>query len=257
MRILITNDDGVQAPGINVLAAAVAAAGHDVIVVAPSGERSGSGAAMGTVGHGTEIDVQHYDLGNGIPAYSVEGPPALCSLLGFFEVFGPVPDLVLAGVNPGANTGRGLLQSGTVGAILTAADLGISGIAVSQQYPEAGVEQRFATAAEVVVSLLPWLVQQPRKTALNVNVPNALHGELRGFRWGRIAAFGPTKMRMVGPVPGVVQTLVTPREVELRPDTDTALVAAGFVSITSVVTPRATEPFDPAHLFDAHRDRLI
>jgi 5'-nucleotidase len=247
VRILITNDDGVSAPGIAVLAHAVQRAGHDVIVVAPNGERSGSGAAMGTVNHGTEIEVTTHDL-DGITGYAVDGPPALCSLMGFFEVFGPRPDMVLSGVNPGLNTGRGLLQSGTVGAVLTAADLGMSGAALSIDMPAAGEDFHWATAAQAARAVLAWLVDQPRKTAVNVNVPNVVPDQIEGFRWGRIAAFGPTSMSIVGAVPGRVRTVVVPRLVALKPDTDTALVAAGFVSVTTVVTPRAAEPFDASSL---------
>lgn len=255
MRILITNDDGVTAPGIAALARAVATTGHEVIVVAPAEERSGSGAAVGVLGHGTTIHVDEHDLGiAGVRAFGVDGPPACCSLMAFFEVFGPKPDLVLAGVNPGANTGRGLLQSGTVGAVLTAADLGISGAAISQAYPGDGdYEQLFDSAAQIAVTVLDWLITLPRKTALNVNVPNVPIDQIAGFRWGRIAAFGPTSMTMVGSVPGPIQAVVKPRHVELKPDTDTALLTAGFVSITSLVTPRPTDPLDPSKLDEALR----
>ncbi len=247
MRILITNDDGVFAPGISVLAHAVAHAGHDVIVVAPNAERSGSGAAIGTIHDGTEIEVTTTDL-DGITAYAVDGTPAMCSLMGFFEVFGPRPDLVLSGVNPGLNTGRGLLQSGTVGAVLTASDFGISGAALSIDTPTAGGDYQWDTAARAARTVLAWLIDQPRKTAVNVNIPNLAPDEIRGFRWGRLAAFGATSMSMVGDVPGRIRTVVVPRIVELKPDTDTALVTNGYIAMTTVVTPRATEPFDASGL---------
>lgn len=247
MRILITNDDGVFATGISVLAHAAADAGHEVLVVAPDAERSGSGAAMGHVHDGKEVEVTTTDL-DGITAYAIDGPPALCSLMAFFEVFGPRPDLVLSGVNPGLNTGRGLLQSGTVGAVLTAADLGISGAALSIDMPEPGEDFHWTTAAGVARTVLAWLVDQPRKTALNVNIPNLSADRVKGFQWGRLAAFGPTSMSMVGPVPGKVRTVVVPRNVELKPDTDTALVANGYVALTTVVTPRATEAIDPSNM---------
>ena len=79
----------------------------------------------------------------------------------------------------------------------------------------------------------------------NVEAP-----DVKGFRWGRLAAFGPTKMSMVADEPGRIRAVVTPREVELKPDTDTALVADGYVSVTRLVTPRATDPVDPSHLLD-------
>jgi 5'-nucleotidase len=249
-RILVTNDDGVDQPGIASLARALAAAGHDVVVVAPAEERSGSGAAIGHLAHGAQIRVDAHELPGapGIMAYGVDGPPALCTLLGFFEVFGPRPDLVLSGINPGANTGRGLLHSGTVGAVLTGSDLGISGAAISlhQDQTEAGRREHlhWETAATVACSAVEWLVELPRKTALNINVPNLPLAGVLGARWGRISAFGPFSTSIVGTAPGTLAVEVTPRGVALKPDTDTALVHEGYVSVTAVVTPRATEPLD-------------
>jgi 5'-nucleotidase len=165
-------------------------------------------------------------------------------------VFGPPPDLVLSGINPGANTGRGLLQSGTVGAVLTAADLGISGSAISLHLDSAArdrpEERRWETPAAVAVATVEWLRTLPRKTALNVNVPNLPLAELKGARWGRISAFGPFKTQVAGEVPGTLTVVITPRDVALKPDTDTYLVHEGWVTVTSLVTPRPTDPLDPA-----------
>ncbi len=246
-RVLVTNDDGIEATGIAVLAAALAEAGHDVVVAAPRHERSGSGAAVGHLADGTQIEVREHRLATApdVPAYGVDGPPALCSLLGFFEVFGPKPDVVLSGINRGANTGRGLLQSGTVGAVLTAADLGISGAAISLHTDGSG-RPHWATAATVALATLDWLVGLPRKTALNVNVPDVAVPALRGCRWGRISAFGPFATSVVGEVPGLLMVRITPRSVVLKHDTDTALLDEGFVTVTSLLTPRATDPLDVA-----------
>jgi len=244
-RILVTNDDGVDQPGIATLAIALHDMGHDVVVVAPMHERSGSGAAIGHLEHGAAIEVAAHELNDAshVLAYGVDGPPALCSLLGFFGVFGEKPDFVLSGINPGANTGRGLLHSGTVGAVLTASDLGISGAAISIDR-DGGDTLRLDTAAKVAVAVVDWLSDLPRKTALNVNVPNRAVDDVLGVRWGRIAAFGPFATSIVGTVPGTLTVQITPREVELKPDTDTALVHAGYVTVTALVTPRPTEPLD-------------
>jgi 5'-nucleotidase len=245
-RILVTNDDGVTAPGIEALAAALHGAGHDVIVVGPMHERSGSGAAVGHLAHGATIAVEAHRMAAcpDVLAYGVDGPPALCSLLGFFEVFGPKPDLVLSGINRGANTGRGLLQSGTVGAVLTAADLGISGAALSLHMDNDAEDPLWGTAAEVALAAVDWLTTLPRKTALNINVPDLPLAELKGARWGRLSAFGPFATKIAGTVPGHLTVQISPREVTLKPDTDTALVHEGYVTVTSLVTPRATEPLD-------------
>jgi 5'-nucleotidase len=125
VRILVTNDDGVDAPGIKALAAALVADGHDVTVVAPSGDRSGSGAAIGKL-FGTEPPevVRHVwaDL-PGVPVHALDAPPATVVLGATLGAWGDPPDLVASGINPGANTGHLVIHSGTVGAALTAAGL--------------------------------------------------------------------------------------------------------------------------------------
>jgi 5'-nucleotidase len=82
----------------------------------------------------------------------------------------------------------------------------------------------------------------PRKTALNVNIPDLAYDQLRGVRQARISAFGPSSTSVVEVEPGLLRVVVTPREVTLKPDTDTALVADGYVAITSLVSPRAVDP---------------
>jgi 5'-nucleotidase len=126
MRILITNDDGVEAPGIAALAAAAARAGHDVVVAAPPKEASGSSAAITSVEERGRVVVERRSL-PGLPdvtAYAVAGSPGFIAILGLGGGFGPGPDVVLSGVNRGANAGHAVLHSGTVGAAITAAQAG-------------------------------------------------------------------------------------------------------------------------------------
>jgi len=133
MRILVTNDDGVDSAGLHALARALVAAGRDVVVVAPDGEMSGSGAAIGHIHADASIDALPVELPglDGVPAYAVAGPPGLCVLAARLGGFGDPPDMVVSGINPGCNTGRAVLHSGTVGAALTAANFGVRGLAVS------------------------------------------------------------------------------------------------------------------------------
>ncbi|MGH6692172.1 MAG: 5'/3'-nucleotidase SurE, partial [Gammaproteobacteria bacterium] len=133
MRVLVTNDDGVASPGLHALARALVDDGHDVIVVAPDREMSGSAAAIGQVHIEGGIDAERVDLPrlDGVLAYAVAGPPGLCVLTARLGGFGDPPDLVVSGINPGCNTGRAVLHSGTVGAALTAANFGCRGLAVS------------------------------------------------------------------------------------------------------------------------------
>src|SRR3954449_721262 len=138
MRILVTNDDGVDCVGIHVLARRLGALG-DVVVAAPDREYSGAGAALGTL-HLIRPEVRRVTI-DGVPeAWSVTGPPALCVMFARLGVFGAPFDLVVSGINPGANSGRAIYHSGTVGAALTARNGGVSGVAISQAVADVGVE---------------------------------------------------------------------------------------------------------------------
>lgn len=254
-RLLITNDDGAHSPGIHATATALVAAGHDVILVAPSGDRSGWGAAIGTLNHGTEVHVEHYEFPGepDIDAWALDGPPALCVFTTMLGAFGDAPDLVVSGSNNGCNCGRGVLQSGTVGAAMIAQDFGVSALAISQD--DIGPEMLWSSSAAIAVATVAWLLQAPRKTVVNVNVPNLPLQEIEGAQWGRLAAFGTTKTSLLGSPPGPLTVSLTPREVELKPDTDTALVAAGFVSVTGLTGFRAELDQSPAAA-DAINDLL-
>ena len=136
MRILITNDDGVFAPGIAALARGLHAAfgaEHELVVVAPLTDHSGAGAAVGPVYERESIPYEHVDIPGlaDVPTYGIDGSPALAVILGCIEGFGDRPDMIVSGINHGINAGRSALHSGTVGATLTGAQFGIRGLAVS------------------------------------------------------------------------------------------------------------------------------
>lgn len=233
MRILVTNDDGVEAPGLAVLARAMVATGNDVTVVAPLGDRSGSGAGIGPVylEEGVPYEEAVID-GLDAPAYGVDAMPAFAVLAARLGAFGDAPDVIVAGVNPGHNTGRAVLHSGTVGAALTAANFGACGLAVSVAWEE---QPRFDTAAQVAAAALPWLADAPAKTVLNINVPGVPVAELKGVAAARLAPFGTVRSAIVGSDQGRLQVELHQTEVQLDPDTDTALVGAGFVAVTSLI----------------------
>ena len=135
-------------------------------------------------------------------AWAVNGPPGLCVMFARLGVFGPI-DLVVAGINPGANVGRAIYHSGTVGAALTARNGGISGVAVSQAVAGFGVEgqgwdemiadQRWDTAAvvagEVVAAVLAAPLDEP--VVVNVNVPNLPLDEIAGWRHATVGLLPP------------------------------------------------------------------
>ena len=190
MRILVTNDDGVRAPGIAALASVAAATGHDVVVVAPLIDYSGAGAAVGPVHSRAGVDYEAHAIeGLGeMPTYGIDGPPALAVILACVGGFGPRPDIVLSGINHGVNVGRSAMHSGTVGAALTAAHFGLRCLAVSIRWGDDPVP--WETPATMAAALVPVLEGAPAGTTLNLNVPNVGLHELRGLRHGRLGRGG-------------------------------------------------------------------
>lgn len=237
MRLLVTNDDGVHAPGIHVLARALAAAGHDVFVAAPLDDRSGAGAAIGSAFEDGGIEVEEREsLVDGVPVWGIAGPPALAVMSARLGAFGDPPDVVVSGINPGNNTGRAVLHSGTVGAALTGANFGVSGLAVSQATGDPWLAE---TSGLVAVAAMRWLEQQPRGTVLNVNVPNVEPSELRGVRTARLAPFGTTRSTLAASTGTRLHLELRATEEQLSEDTDTMLVLAGYVAVTCLVGVRA------------------
>ena len=248
MRILVTNDDGVDGEGLHVLARALRPHG-EVTIVAPDSEYSGAGASLGPlhlirpVVH--EVQIEGIDV-----AYSVSGPPALCVFFARLGAFGVAPDLVVAGINPGSNVGRSVYHSGTVGAALTARNGGISGVAVSQAVDNWGVEgqadeddvadQRWDTAAAVAEVVVGGLTADPPTPpqVVNINVPNVAIADLKGWRRTEVGAAPPRAMaearleRRPGHTGGYrVRTEWGDAE-PLPPETDGGAVMAGWASVT-------------------------
>ncbi|MBV8297056.1 MAG: 5'/3'-nucleotidase SurE [Acidimicrobiia bacterium] len=240
LRVLVTNDDGIAAPGLAALAAAVAALGHHVVVAAPATDHSGASSAIGPMGgpDGVEVTAVELDgLGlSDVPAFAVDAPPALIVIIGRLGAFGDPPDVVVSGINPGPNTGRSTLHSGTVGAALTAANMGLSGLAVSIG---AGPLIHYETAAAIAAGAVGWVAASPPKTVLNVNVPNVPLAEVRGVRPARLAPFGTVRTTLGETVDGRLQVELRETEEALDPDTDTALVVAGYVAVTPLLGIRA------------------
>ena len=241
MRLLVTNDDGILAPGIAALAAGMVDAGHEVVVAAPADDRSGASAAIGGMRADETIELQQIELEglSGASCYSVVASPALIVIAACLGGFGPPPDAVVSGINAGANTGRAVLHSGTVGAALTAANFGRSGLAVSLAVDG---EYRWSTAADLAVAALGWLAGEPAGTVVNLNVPNLELGDVRGVRQGSLAPFGTVRAAIVEARGGLQIELVGDAdgdgqsgEPDDAPDgSDTALVEAGYASVTSL-----------------------
>jgi 5'-nucleotidase len=236
-HILITNDDGISSPGLSELARIALELGHDVTVAAPRTQSSGASASiLGTQEDGSIRFVpQALESLPEARSFAVDAAPGLIALVAAHGAFGPVPDLVLSGVNRGANVGRAILHSGTVGAALTAGVNGARGLAVSLDVGLDPDEERWSAAAPFVRMLVPLLLDAPEGTVYNLNVPNR-SGELE-LREGPLASFGIVQTTMTAPgtdEEGGVRLSVADFPSDQEPGSDANLLAAGFATVTSI-----------------------
>ena len=257
MRVLVTNDDGIDAPGLAALALAMAELEHDVVAAAPMVDMSGSSAAIGVLGVGDHIGIKRTELDGlaGVEAFGIDGPPALAVMAARLGGFGEPPELVVSGINPGNNTGRATLHSGTVGAALTAANFGASALAVSTGPGVDGAEPGWETPAHFAAAAAEWLAEAPPKTVLNVNTPDIPLDEVRGVRWAELAPFGTVRTTLVDAGADRLQMELRASDRELPPDTDTALVLAGYVAVTVIVGVRAGDRVPVADEIERRRRR--
>ncbi len=177
-RILITNDDGIAAPGLAVLTDIAHALAEEVWVVAPEHDRSGAGQSISL--HTPLRVYQHANR-----RYAVSGTPADCVLFALAEWFGETPpDLVLSGVNCGANISDSVQYSGTVGAVLTAEHMGIPAIALSQAYLNRdGIN--WAPVSVWGERAIRALWQADQSCCWNVNFPACEAEDVSEMRWAR------------------------------------------------------------------------
>jgi len=232
MRILITNDDGIESPGIHALARFIEQAGHEVVVVAPDFDASGTATSLGRISADTPIKVTESPIdGVSGKAYAIAGPPALCVVAGHLEAFGPMPDAVVSGINAGLNTGRSTLHSGTVGAALTAQNFGLRGLAVSLETSE---DWFWETAARLTVDILPALLAGPPRGAVNLNVPARTLEEIRGIRWTGLAEFNSVRSSVSKVVDDHIHFELVDTQYEPGENTDLGAVKAGYASLTSL-----------------------
>ena len=165
------------------------------------GERSGWGAGVGTLDDGSEFSTEQFEIPGyeEISAWSVDGPPAFCVLLtAMLETFGKRPELVISGSNDGANCGRGILHSGTVGSAMIAQNFGLSGIALGQKRTPS--EMIWETSGEVAVAAVNWIVEARRKTVLNINIPNTTIDKIKGVRVAQITQHLEPQTSLTGTV---------------------------------------------------------
>jgi 5'-nucleotidase len=227
-RILVTNDDGVDSPGLAALAVALAPLG-EVTVVAPMKETSAIGHAL-TLHNPLRLERVRDRV------FAVDGTPTDCVTLGVFTVLGSLPDLVVSGINRGLNIGDDVTYSGTVGGALEAVLLGVPGVAVSVDKSDGGWE--FGAAARIATTFAEAVLDRglPPRVLLNINVPK---GEPHGIRvtvQGRRNHSTSVSERI--DVRGRPYFWIGMSEDDWlqEPNSDRAAVSAGIVSVTPLQT---------------------
>ncbi len=205
MRILVTNDDGVGAPGLAALTRALVAwaeasgtDGPGPSTRSSSWPRAPTSAAPAPPSAPSRTAPPSPTSGpasrgaEGVEAYGLDASPALSVIAGALGAVGPKPDLVLSGINHGVNVGRSVLHSGTVGAALDGQPAGHQ--RAGRVAARSGAEpDPWESAADLAVALLPLLAAAPPRTVLNLNVPHLPLAEIRGVRWARVSGAGLIK----------------------------------------------------------------
>lgn len=230
MRVLVSNDDGVDAPGIHILAEHLGAVGR-VTVVAPDRDRSGASNSLTL-----DVPIRATQMDNGY--YRVAGTPTDCVHLALAGLLEEEPDIVVSGINNASNLGDDVIYSGTVSAAMEGRFLGLPAIAVSLvSRDHQGVH--YEAAAQAVLLLMRRLLVDPlpADTILNVNVPDRPWAEIRGFEVTRLGkrhrsapCIAQTDPRgrpiwWIGPAGGAEDD---------GPGTDFDAVRRGYVSVTPI-----------------------
>lgn len=232
MRILLTNDDGIFAKGIEALYLSLIEE-HDVVVVAPETEQSAVGHAITFL---DPLRVKPVQRNGSFFGYALDGTPADCVKIAMTELMKPLPDIVVSGINMGANVGVNVIYSGTVSAATEAALLGVPSIAVSIDSFNA---TDFSAATGAVMKLLSILEKEalPPGVSLNVNVPGVAPSEIKGFRithQGNMRCI-ETYDRRVDPRDHVYYWLCnTDILKDPDPEADSCAIAGNWISITPI-----------------------
>ncbi len=180
MRLLISNDDGIFAQGIRVLANTLAQAGHQVTVVCPDRERSATGHGL-TMHDPIRAEQVDSIFDSSIQAWACSGTPSDCVKLALGALLDQPPDFVLSGINHGANLGTDILYSGTVAAAMEGVIEGIPSMALSLTSFKS---REFQPGADFALQLLAHFTENPLQepTLLNINIPPVPAGEIAGVK---------------------------------------------------------------------------
>ena len=233
MRILLTNDDGVYAPGLRAMRKELQKLG-DVTVVAPAGEQSAVGHSITLL---TPLITQEVVDEAQIPmGWAVEGRPADCVKLALLELLKEPPDLIVSGLNAGSNAGINVLYSGTVAAAIEGAFFQCTSIAVSLAYTKPKTPN-FPQAADSARRVIEQLVRHPlsRGSLFNVNIPSPDQGPIKGIRVvpQNVAPYQEKFDRRIDPR-GRVYFWSGPDFgcPDPHPDTDETAMREGYITVT-------------------------
>ncbi len=226
MKILLSNDDGYQAPGLQALADALSSLA-EIVVVAPDQDRSGASNSLTLVN-----PLRARTMENGF--IRVDGTPTDCVHLAITGLLEEEPDLVVSGINAGPNMGDDVLYSGTVAAATEGRFLGLPAIAISMNSHD---PEHIETGAQVALELVQRLIRSPltENVILNVNVPDLPYAELQGFRSTRLGHRHKAEPVVKATDPrGKTIYWVGPAgaEQDAGPGTDFHAVREGYVSVT-------------------------
>jgi len=232
MRILVSNDDGVDAPGIRILADGLRSAGHEVLIVAPDRDRSGASNSLTL-----DMPLRVAQVEDGV--WRVHGTPTDSVHVAIAGMLDREPDIVVSGINNAANMGDDVIYSGTVAAAMEGRFLGLPAVAMSLVTAD-HVGRHYGTAARAAVEIVERLKADPlpADTILNVNVPDIPWSDVKGFEVTRLG----NRHRSEACVP-----LEDPRgrqwwwigpagpEQDAGPGTDFHAVRTGNISITPIL----------------------
>ena len=229
MHFLLSNDDGIDARGLRVLSEAMARLG-EVTIVAPDQNRSGASNSLTL-----DAPIRIRELED--RRFSVSGTPTDCVHIALTGLMAEDPDMVISGINAGANLGDDVIYSGTVAAAMEGRFLGLPAVAVSLVAPERPVH--YETAAEAAALLVQQLCSDPlpADTILNVNVPDLPWGEVQGFEVTRLGHRHRAEPAISMQDPrGRTLYWIGPAgpEEDAGPGTDFHAVKRGYISVTPI-----------------------
>jgi 5'-nucleotidase len=233
MKILLANDDGIYSEGIFALYNELIKFA-DVTVVAPIAEQSAVGHAI-TISDPLQV-TEFYKFGKFF-GYGIKGTPADCVKIAVTNIMGEMPDLVVSGINHGANVASNVIYSGTVSAATEGAMLGVRSIAVSLATKE---KCDFTPAAEVGAYFAKYLHKSdmPNDTTLNINVPPVSKKEIKGWRFAKQgqSRFLDSFEKRKHPRGGNYYWLMGERkEMEMTSDCDEYMIENNYVSVTPLM----------------------